>query len=440
MCDNVIVTPSAASNGVMLFGKNSDRERNEAQSVELFPGADHESGSVVKCTYITIPQSRRTHAVLLCRPFWIWGAEMGANEHGVVMGNEGIHARSPAPEAAALTGMDLVRLALERATTAAEAVEIVTALLSEYGQGGNCGHLTTTYYNNGFMIADARDAFVLETVGREWLIERVVDRRSMSNIYSITSNPLRTSGGLSDLMRESCWAVDTVSSYADVIANPNREHIGQACARRARTTSLLVQQEELSTSTIMALLRDHGERTTGNPEWNPQDAPFYTVCMHAGAENRPGQTTGSLASELSPRGAIHWVTGTAAPCISIFKPVLLDVPLPGHGPLPTAAFDPRTLWWRHERLHRSVIGPKFEEFVHHIAGERDTLESEFRFRMAVVGKGATVEERSCAVSACWADALEMERRWASQVVSIFADDGTPYRKAWSQMNRIAGLT
>src|SRR5688572_17500682 len=121
MCDTILVPPSCTETGVMLFAKNSDRQRNEAQTVEYFPSAEHAPGVTVRCTYIDIPQFRRTHAMLLCRPFWIWGAEMGANEHGVVIGNEGLRARGADPEEPALTGMDLIRLSLERATTAAEA-------------------------------------------------------------------------------------------------------------------------------------------------------------------------------------------------------------------------------------------------------------------------------------------------------------------------------
>ena len=43
----------------------------------------------------------------------MWGAEMGANQHGVVIGNKAVWSRMPLNRGVALTGMDLLRLALE---------------------------------------------------------------------------------------------------------------------------------------------------------------------------------------------------------------------------------------------------------------------------------------------------------------------------------------
>jgi len=92
---------------------------------------------------------------------------MGVNEHGVCIGNEAIFTSNPSPnKSPALTGhveknffppvgltdsrMDLVRLGLERARTAEEALDTITGLLEKYGQGGNCGHEGEFFYNNGY--------------------------------------------------------------------------------------------------------------------------------------------------------------------------------------------------------------------------------------------------------------------------------------------------
>jgi len=438
MCDTLFVPPESTAEHAAVFGKNSDRERNEAQTVEFFRGADHDADAQVKCTYVAIPQARRTNAVLLCRPFWCWGAEMGANEHGVVIGNEGLHARIPAPDDEALIGMDLVRLALERASTAAAAVDVIATLLRQYGQGGNCGHLMQAFYNNGFLVADATEAYVLETVGRDWLKERVTGVRTLSNTYSIGRNPESLSPGLISLVHDEGWSLEQKPNYGEVISNPNREHIGHARERMARSTALLTSRiGSIRAVDIMHVLRDHA---ASGPSARSDHRAKVTLCMHAGDDSRPGQTTGSLVSELRGHQSIHWVTGTAAPCTSIFKPVLIHTPLPVHGLRPDDRFDVRTVWWSHERLHRTAILGDLDAFLHEIHTERMSLEASFSTRMNEVVNGGGLADRTRAVAKCWEEAGAAEVRWleiAQRLPQMPSDSA--YSATWHKMNRLAGL-
>lgn len=86
------------------------------------PAGAHAEGSTVRCTHIEIPQASRTLGVVLSKPQWMWGCEMGANELGVVGGNEAVHSvmSGELGSEARLLGMDLLRLALERGSSAYE--------------------------------------------------------------------------------------------------------------------------------------------------------------------------------------------------------------------------------------------------------------------------------------------------------------------------------
>ena len=117
MCDTLVALGPATADRRTIFGKNSDREPDEAQNLVFVPRAQWPAGASVKCTYITIPQAAETAAALLSQPFWMWGAEMGVNEHGVAIGNETIFTKHK-PGDGGLTGMDLLRLGLERSRTA----------------------------------------------------------------------------------------------------------------------------------------------------------------------------------------------------------------------------------------------------------------------------------------------------------------------------------
>jgi len=182
MCDTFVALPSVTSDGSVIFAKNSDREANEEQLLEHYPAKNFEKGEELACTYISIKQVLQTNAVIVCWPYWMWGAEMGANEHGVVIGNEAVFTKFPVKKEGVLTGMDLVRLGLERASSANEAKNIIIELIAQHGQGGLSGYQDKSFtYHNSFIIADTQEAWVLETAGEFWVTKKVESYYAISN-------------------------------------------------------------------------------------------------------------------------------------------------------------------------------------------------------------------------------------------------------------------
>ena len=45
MCDTIVALGNSTSDGSVIFGKNSDREPNEAHEVIVIPSENHPAGS-----------------------------------------------------------------------------------------------------------------------------------------------------------------------------------------------------------------------------------------------------------------------------------------------------------------------------------------------------------------------------------------------------------
>ena len=393
MCDTIVVV---RPDGVR-FAKNSDRDPNEAQCLEWHPAATHEDGATVRCTWIDVPQAPRTNGVLISRPFWMWGAEMGANEHGLVIGNEAVFTREKYAKRG-LTGMDLLRLALERAASAREAVDVITGLLERHGQGGGCGHENRSFrYHNSFLVADSGEAWVLETAGRKWASEQVT-----SGVRSI-------SNGL------------TIPAFAREHADRVRTAVSACRARRAITGATA---PDADVADLMAVLRSHGPSAW--PRYSAVNGAMSAPCMHGGGLVASSQTTASWVADLSGTSPLHWVTATAAPCTSLFKPVRLEEPV-DLGPTPTDRADDSTLWWRHERLHRTTVRDP-EAAYPRFAPERDAVERDW-----LADPPAGTE--------AFARGEELLDGWTAAVRDVVGRDVRPrvVRRYWRLRERRAGL-
>ena len=269
MCDSLVALGPATDTGRTIFAKNSDRPPDEAQVIERHD--PRRSAGTVRCTHIDVDDVD-TIGVTGSRPAWQWGFEHGLNDAGVVAGNETIYTTlDPRGAPPALIGMDLVRLGLERALTAADWVDVVTALLERYGQGGSGHHGVDRPYWSSFLVADRYSAYVLETSGREWAVEVVERTRAISN---------RT----------------TIPAFDATHRHP-KQPVERLVDPRWEASKRVLADEPVTVDAVMRHLRSH------------DGVDGYSVCMHV-----PGveATTASLVVELGDEVISHWLLGS--PC------------------------------------------------------------------------------------------------------------------------------
>jgi hypothetical protein len=211
----------------------------------------------------------------------MWGVEHGVNDAGVAIGNATIYTTlDPRDAPDALTGMDLVRLGLERGETAADAVDVIIGLLERYGQGGSGYESAHHPYWSSFLVADAAEGWVLETSGRAWASERVGRTRATSN-------------------RTTIFEFDAANRHP-------RQPVETLVDPRWQASQRVLAAEPVGVTDLKAHLRSH----TG------EDG--YTVCMHAGEQQA---TTASVIAELRRQGRplAHLLLGS--PCRSVYVPL-----------------------------------------------------------------------------------------------------------------------
>jgi secernin len=450
MCDTLVAVGDATADGSVLLAKNSDRQPNEAHVLAHIPHARHTTGDTVQCTYIQVPQVAETYEVLLSKPFWIWGCEMGANECGVAIGNEAVFTKEPYGKEPGLIGMDMARLALERCDTARKALDLIVDLLETYGQGGNCGFRHKEYYHNAFIIADPSEAWVLETAGSYWVAERVQGVRTISNGLTIGGEWDLASQGVVEHALEKGWCKSRDEfHFARCYSDRLYTSLDGCRPRQRRSTELLqARHGQVDVLTMMDALRDHGPEAIDDPTWNPgKGLVMDSLCIHASmGPLRPSQTTGSMVAHLAPDLQTFWLTGTAAPCTSIFKPAYMGSDgLPAMGPEPTGVYDPDSLWWSHERLHRRAIRdygtrlPLYRE-------QREILEASFvveaeelRTKLRTVSKAERASQLSAFARSCFDRAGDATARWTKSVSAAPVRKRPPilFSLAWDILNRQA---
>lgn len=469
MCDTFVALQDYTSNKSIIFAKNSDREPDEIHELTHFSAKEYKEEEKVKCTYIEIPQVRQTFEVLLAKPFWIWGCEMGVNEKGVVIGNEAIFTKIPYEKENGLIGMDLIRLALERSETSDMAVEVIANLLNKYGQGGACGYRDKKFrYHNSFLIADFNSAKVMECYGREWAVKKIKNAYSISNCISIKDDYDYHSDNFGEYARRKNWiGREGIEGYEKL--NPKKVYTSHfftyfSGAKKRGNCSLELMNKEkgkLDVLKIANILRNHfpgkssqvvnfcsaclakvfvsdvlNEVSKRNKKYHPSYGSNSDVCMHAANSIiRKSQTTGSMIVELTKdKKILIYATGTSTPCISIFKPLFLGCKkIPTDNYHTSEFYDSKSIWWRHEKFHRLFLA-NYKKFIKEYSHERNELENEFITESKKLNYDSKEELYNFSLN-CFKRSKNFTDRWIDKLSKIKGKKIFFYSNYWNRLSK-----
>jgi len=265
------------------------------------------------------------------------------NEHGLAIGNEKIFTvDSPYELAPALLGMDLVRLVLERARTADDALDVCASLLEGYGQGGSGEPHDDEPYFSSFLLTDARSGWVIETSNRTWVAKPVGDGTSLSNRVSLATDWICASGDV---------AADTDFDTRRLPQVPTE----RADHRLAVTRACVARGMGVDARDIATTLRDHSDANGSG----------FSVCLH-----RPdfhAQTTASMIVDLRSDGAPTRVWAClGSPCVGVYVPMF--------PPSVVAELADEKQWHRFARLRDRVDAGDDE--LERVRAQLDPVETE----------------------------------------------------------------
>jgi dipeptidase len=207
-CTNLIVTKSASKDGSVMITYAADSHRRYGY-LFYHPAADHKPGDMVDLIHYEngkwlgqIPEVAHTYNVVGLM-----------NEHQVAIGETtfgGLDSLQNQPGALPDYG-SLMKLALQRAKTAREAIQVIAELVEKYGYASS---------GESFSISDKNEAWIMEIIGKGkyekgavWVAMRIPDGyvSGHANQARITTFAFQKKNDWSNLKQEVYHSPDVIS-------------------------------------------------------------------------------------------------------------------------------------------------------------------------------------------------------------------------------------
>jgi dipeptidase len=365
-CTSILVGRDATADHSVLAAHNEDLGAYSAQHYVVAPHASHAPGETLTLwSGAEVPQVGETYGYIATTVFdvgYVPGdLTSGINEYQVAVVNNLAYqrgARYPLPTKGRLLWSDFTRLALERARTARQAVQLVGDLAQAYRLGADSGTM--------FGVSDASEAWWIEIAQEgQWVAQRVpedgVEMRANAFRIGVVDfgDPERflSSPDVVEFAKTKGWYRGGPFDFAKTYGDPEAAEAEWNAHRESRVRALLASQGPGRQITgLMAILRDHYEGTPldltdGYALGSPHRTIEYTVCNMTTELAVVFQSRAWLPPEI---GAVCWRAMTT-PCSSAFVPWYmgqLDVPRSlqtgNNSPTPDSAY------WAFRKLSREV--------------------------------------------------------------------------------------
>lgn len=165
----------------------------------------------------------------------------------------------------------------------------------------------TFFYDNGFLIVDPKEAWVVETVQNEFAAEKVeTSHRNISNCLSIGTKIDRMSDGLKQLAQDNgLWNGSDPFDFAKIF----KDNTHNDRSRFEAGCKLLDEMIKDSNFDIKSMLKVLRNSTSG-------------ICRSLNDKHPTASSQASVLTDSSKRPSVHWFTGTPDPEYSYFKPFI----------------------------------------------------------------------------------------------------------------------
>jgi dipeptidase len=388
-CSAFIIGKDATADGSVILG-GADDWPGFAGRVARVEQKEHKNGE----TYLLIsgaeiPQAPVTYAYNYNSSVYELGTRKeaswmyGVNENQVAVSMAGTYnfkeIKADSPKA--LQGDDLTTLVLERATSARHAVELLGALIDEYGfkisdPASGWGAVTVA-------IADANEGWWFEPIpGGKWIAQRVADHKVSfrPNCYGTTAVNVKDnknfilSKGLVEYATGQGWfdpkteTFDFVKAYTFETNNPedwgatqdinNLRRWRYACLFSGKDMPLdefiyeVVPDRKLTIQDAMAVFRDHlqgteydpAESAAGGEFKNPFPTGFGNTINHGGTvASQIAQLRNWMPNEI---GGVMWLA-LDTPTTSVYIPWYVGInSIPETYILARSGeYDEKAAWW-----------------------------------------------------------------------------------------------